>query len=151
MTTILYDHKTKKIAVDGRTRTGNVINTSTEKKWIERDGEFWFFCGSVSDREKFIAHFKSPSPEKPMFEIAASALVVRDSRVYYCVVEEDGAPCAAEIEYSDNMGSGGLFALAALDHGKTAKEAVEYAMTRDSGSGGKVTVFDVERMEFDHD
>ncbi|MCK5886915.1 MAG: hypothetical protein KAG70_10535, partial [Alcanivorax sp.] len=140
--------KARKIAVDGRTRTGNVINTESAKKWVERDGELWFFCGAVSDREKFIDHFKDPNPKKQEFELEASAIVVRDSKVFYCVIEHDGSPCAAEIDYDDNMGSGGLFAMAALDHGKSVREAVEYAITRDSGSGGKITVFDVERMEF---
>jgi hypothetical protein len=38
--------------------------------------------------------------------------------------------------------------LAALDFGKTAKEAVEYAMTRDVYSGGKVHVYDIDKGEF---
>jgi len=52
------------------------------------------------------------------------------------------------VEYNDAMGSGEEFALAALDHGKTAEDAVAYAATRDSGTGGKIRVFDVAKMEF---
>lgn len=42
------------------------------------------------------------------------------------------------------MGSGYQFAIAALDLGKTAKEAVNYAKTRDIYTGGRVRVFDVK-------
>ena len=41
------------------------------------------------------------------------------------------------------IGSGGDYALAAMELGKTAEEAVRYAMTRDGGSG-----FGVEVIEF---
>ncbi|WP_210772140.1 hypothetical protein [Rhodanobacter lindaniclasticus] len=36
------------------------------------------------------------------------------------------------------IGSGWQFAIAAMDFGKTAKQAIEYAMTRDNGTGGGV-------------
>lgn len=36
------------------------------------------------------------------------------------------------------IGSGWQFALAAMDFGKTAKQAIEYAATRDNGTGGGV-------------
>lgn len=36
------------------------------------------------------------------------------------------------------IGSGWQFAAAAMDFGKTAKQAIEYAATRDNGTGGGV-------------
>lgn len=45
------------------------------------------------------------------------------------------------------FGSGGDWATAALDMGKGAEEAVEYAMTRDNCSGGHVTVIPRNRDE----
>ncbi len=36
------------------------------------------------------------------------------------------------------IGSGWQFAIAAMDFGKSAKQAIEYAMTRDNGTGGGV-------------
>jgi ATP-dependent protease HslVU (ClpYQ) peptidase subunit len=148
MTTIVYDHKNRQIAVDGRTTTGNVINTETAKKWIESDGEFWFLCGNVSDKQKFIDHFKNPSPKKPEFEIDAAGMSVINNKVYYCVILEDGSPCATEIDYSDSMGSGREFAISAIDHNRTALEAIKYAATRDNCTGATVFVFDVDKMEF---
>jgi hypothetical protein len=42
------------------------------------------------------------------------------------------------------MGSGRRFALAALDLGKSPREAVAYACTRDVFSGGEITVLTIE-------
>ncbi len=148
MTTIAYDHENKQIAVDGRTTTGQIIATDKAIKWIERDGDYWFLCGSVCDREKFVDHFLDESPQKPDQEIECSGIAVRNGEVYYCVIDNDGAPRATKIDYSDAMGSGYAFALAAMDHGKTAREAVKYASTRDSATGGRIRVFDVNKMKF---
>ena len=46
------------------------------------------------------------------------------------------------------IGSGAEFAMSAMDFGMTAKEAVEYTMTRDIYTGGEVTVFDTVKMQF---
>jgi hypothetical protein len=146
MTTIVYDHKARQIAVDGRYCRHDIIVTDKAEKWVERDGDYWFFAGTVADQERFIEQFLSDNPQR--MSIDCCALMVRDGDAFHCVVGEDGKPMAAKLTYSDSMGSGQEFAIAALDHGKTAKMAVEYAMTRDCATGGKVSVFDVEKMEF---
>ena len=66
----------------------------------------------------------------------------------YTASSDNGVYRSSLIEYNDSAGSGGEFAIAALDMGKTAKEAVEYAMTRDFYSGGKVHVYDIETGDF---
>ena len=53
-----------------------------------------------------------------------------------------------KIEYSISKGSGSDFALALIDMGKSAKESIEYAMTRDIYTGGKVHVYDIEKGVF---
>lgn len=52
------------------------------------------------------------------------------------------------MDHNQAVGSGGNWALSSLDHGKSAKEAVEYAITKDIYSGGKVHVYDIEKGEF---
>lgn len=149
MTTIVYDHKARQIAVDGRTTSGNVILSESCEKWIKDGDDYWFICGSACDEQRLIDQIKAAQQaEAPKWKIEASAFFVSGGIVYQCVVTDDGEPAKSECKYSDSMGSGGLFALSALDHGKSARDAVEYAKTRDCGSGGKVTVFDVEKMEF---
>ncbi len=39
------------------------------------------------------------------------------------------------------LGSGGCYALTAMDMGATAKEAVKMAMKRDTGTGGRVRTY----------
>lgn len=148
MTTIAYDHKAGQIAIDGRTAAGNTILSNSDIKWRKDGEDYWFLCGSVCDEDRFVDHLKASEPENPKWPIEASAFFVSGGKVYQCVVCEDGAPAKSLLTYSDTMGSGGVFAMAAMDHGKTAKEAVEYAATRDTGTGGKVSIFDVGRMEF---
>jgi len=151
MTTIVYDHANRQIAIDGRTTSGSVINTETAEKWIQDGDDFWFICGPVSDKERLINHINATAPDAPKWEIECSAFLVSGGSVYHCVVTENGEPCKSQIKYSDSMGSGGVFALAALDHGKSAKDAVAYAATRDAGTGGKIMVMNVETMEFEDD
>ena len=148
MTTIVYDHKARHIAVDGQTTQGNRICTTEAIKWKQDGDDWWFICGSVADRDRLIEHIKANDPDAPKWPIECSAFWVRGGQVFQCVVTDDGEPCVSGVCYSDAMGSGEQYALSALDHGKTAKEAVEYAATRDTGTGGKVSVFDVEKLEF---
>lgn len=148
MTTIVYDHKARQIAVDGRTTAGGLICTEKAEKWIRDGNDWWFLCGSVCDRERMIEYIKDGNMEPPRWKIECSGFLVSKGKVYQCLVTDDGEPCKSEIHYSDSMGSGSQFALAAIDHGKTAKQAIKYAMTRDNGTGGKVSVFDVDKMEF---
>ena len=52
-----------------------------------------------------------------------------------------------EIDPAERMaiGSGWQFAIAAMDHGKLAKDAVIYAATRDNGTGDGVDVIRPKR------
>lgn len=52
------------------------------------------------------------------------------------------------VEFDIAWGSGEEFALAAMDFGNSAEEAVKYAMTRDTCTGGKVHVYDIEKCKF---
>lgn len=147
MTTIVYDHKARQIAVDGRATSGHLINTEEAIKWAQDGDDWWFICGAVCDENQFIEYMNAKDPDTPKREIECSAFLVSAGRVYQCVIDE-GKQCKSEINYSDSIGSGSQWALAALDMGKTAAESVEYAKTRDTGTGGKVSVFDIERMGF---
>lgn len=151
MTTIVYDHSTQQIAIDGRTRSGTLINTEDAVKWIKRDSQIWFLCGSVSDRERFIDYMNHGSPDAPKWQIECSAFVVEGGKVYHCVICDEGDPCKSEIQYSDAMGSGGSFALAAIDFGKTAADAIKYAAKRDSGTGGRIAIYDIASGDFSYD
>lgn len=144
MTTIVYDHKNKQIAVDGRINADGVVLTDDAIKYREENGETWFFTGSCSDEEYLMALNHNDKPEvKP----DSSAIMVKDSKCY--LVTFNGDYCAhTELSYSHSIGSGWKFGLSALSFNCNAEKAVAFAAEKDVYTGGKITVFDVENMAF---
>jgi len=76
-------------------------------------------------------------------ELDVSGLRITNSVVYFVFIA-DCVFCEQIIKYNKGLGSGRDFAIAAMDHGKSAKEAVKYAMTRDTYTGGRIRVFNVK-------
>lgn len=148
MTTIAYDHKARLIACDGRSTSGNTILSDTHKKWVEADGKFWFYTGSVSDVDRFIKYTEHGDMDPPRWPIDLTAILADSGSVYIVGVSPSGEPWRERLECSRAIGSGCDFALSAMDFGKSAGESVQYAATRDSCTGGKVIVFDVAGMRF---
>jgi hypothetical protein len=147
MTTIVYDHKNKQIACDSRiTKGGSTIITDEGAKYVSNNIGLWFFSGDICDQKGFMNCYDKEQERQQVTFNASAFLVV--GKVAYSVYMDDGYFCKIELNHTDCKGSGVLLALAALDHGKTAKEAVEYAMTRDMFTGGKVHVYDIEKGEF---
>jgi len=146
MTTIVYDHKNKQIAVDSRVSRDGVICTDEGVKFLHDDSGVWFFCGKNCDKALLVEYFEGKDLE--LLPEAWAIYAKNNGEVYLRSVNDGRVPEESLTEFSEAIGSGEPFALAALDHGKSAKEAVEYAMTRDTGTGGKVHVFDVGAMEF---
>lgn len=140
MTTIAYHHGDGQIAVDSQTTSGGVICSSSEDKTIKNKYGLWVFAGQCSDQEQLsnLEHDDQVSvfPD-------SEALLIKESKVYHVCVTKDKFCAHTLLDYNYTLGSGGLFALTAMDFGKSAKEAVKYAMTRDIYTGGRVRVFNV--------
>ena len=145
MTTIVCDYKNKQIACDSRETAGGCIVTDETEKWVINDIGIWFICGSKSDRKIFTDTFKH-NDDAPK-NIDCSGLVVIDGEAFKACIE-DGVYKLDLVVSNEGIGSGGWFSQAAVDLGKSAKKAVEYSMTRDIYSGGKVHVYDIEKGEF---
>lgn len=145
MTTIVYDFKNKQIAIDSRMTTSRMISSDKKVKWITNDNGIYFITGSVCDH---VGITKLKHNEKIDTSPSAEAfLVTPEGDVYYIYMADEY--CEWEPQSSSSgLGSGGDFALAALDFKSTAKEAVKYAMTRDYRTGGKVHVYDVVKGKF---
>ena len=145
MTTIVYDHKNKQIAIDGRLNTNGVIVSDNTEKW--KSGEFesvWFFTGSPSDDSDLMLLSHN---DKPDVKPDSTALVAKNNECW--LVTFNGEFCQhTKLNYNFSIGSGWKFALSALDYGASAEEAIVHASKRDVYTGGKITVFDVESMEF---
>lgn len=145
MTTLAFDYEKKQIACDSRATVSGYITNDSAIKFRIVNGVIWFFAGDVCDIGFMISDFehRKDAPEKMNLQ----AMFVDDGVVYSAFIS-DGMYKKEENFTSDCFGSGGWHAQAALDFGKSAKEAVEYAMTRDTCTGGKVHVYDIEKGEF---
>lgn len=143
MTIILYDHKNKQIAVDSRSQASGDIMSDEFDKTIIKDGEVWIYTGSVCDAEEFS---KLKHREKTEITSKMGAYIIKGGCCFYAGIY-DGCMYIEKRIDNDHLGSGGCFAYCALDFGKTAKQAVEYAITKDCYSGGKVRVFNMNGEE----
>ena len=144
MTTIAYHHKDKQIAVDSRLVNHGLVKSDSFDKTIKNEFGVWIFCGTASDIKDLC---KLKHNDKVDVIPNCSALLITDSKCYDVIVNNDGYCEYFELGHNDTKGSGGELALAAMDFGKSAKKAVEYAMTRDIYTGGKIQVIDVETGE----
>ncbi len=142
MTTIAYDHKKKQIAYDSRViRDDTIIITDEAEKMEEFDDIQIIGSGVSSDIDELTnCYLNDEEPSKN--NLRAVLIVVRDGKLYRvgCC---DGEVWVNPIDTSWAEGSGSDFALAALDLGYTAEQAINYVKTRDIYTGGTVRVIDV--------
>lgn len=140
MTTIAYHHGDKQIAVDSRATAGAEILTDKGNKTIKNNTGIWFFTGAVCDEEAFAKLKHNDHVDKIP---DCCALLIKDGEAYYVMVDTDKYCCHQKLTYNCTFGSGREYAIAAMDHGKSAPEAVKYAMTRDCKTGGRVRTYNV--------
>jgi hypothetical protein len=151
MTTIVYDHKARQIAVDSRLCAGDKIQRDDSQKWFIHDGAYWFASGCTIAHDfakSLFSELKNQWKKYGDNDPSFGYFIAKDGDVWFLYYCSDGNYNMEKCTHTDGCGSGGEYALAALDFGKTAKEAVEYAKTKDTRTGGEVHVFDVETMRF---
>ena len=145
MTTIVYDHKNKQIACDSRATTASYVTSDNVNKFITVNDEIWFFAGSLADIDLFMSEFE-PNKEASN-HLDCQAFVVSGGSGKSVWIS-NGVYKTEPLWVNDAFGSGGWHGQISMDFGCTAKEAVEYAITKDCHSGGKVHVYDIEGGEF---
>lgn len=149
MTTIAYNHKDKQIAVDSQSSMGGMILSLNEEKWRESEGCIFFTCGKSCDELMLIDYCMGDHEKhKGLIPEASCFMVDLDKTVWHCVVNNDSILMKFELNCSLSIGSGEKFAIAAMDFKMTAKEAVQYAVTRDCYTGGKIHLYDVNSGSF---
>lgn len=137
MTTIAYNHKERTIAVDSRCTSGSLIIDDKCNKVFKRGDLTFIGGGEFADLMALIEGYPGGFGEP--VTLNAQAFLACDGGVYMVRVE-NGEYKHDPIDHNATLGSGGDFALAAMDFGKSAKEAVKYAMTRDCATGGRIRV-----------
>lgn len=140
MTTIAYHHKYKQIAVDGRATSDDLICSDRSVKFIEKNGQVFLYTSKGDDGAHLVEVYLGAEPLKKDYE--ATVMFTCDG-VVFLMTYTNGTLDQWSLLENTAIGSGGDFALAAMDFGKDAKEAVEYAATRNVFTGGRITVFDV--------
>lgn len=138
MTTVALQYESRTISYDSRMSSGNgyVVDDNYNKK-REVNGVVFFLAGVAADIDMFTEYYPGPYELIP----ECSGILVRDGEVHSVHVDEHGMISELNLTCDYAVGSGEQFALAAMDLGKTSKEAVKYATTRDCFSGGKINTF----------
>jgi len=135
MTTIAY--KDGVIAFDSRqTRNDRIVSDDCQKFQVV-DGVSFFLSGAVCDEKALIAaYFGTPSS----VPVECSGYVVDSGKLLMVGHDDKTGIWKQELDLSnpDAIGSGTPYALAAMDMGASAEEAVRAAMKRDIYTGGKI-------------
>jgi len=139
MTTIASDGET--IAYDSRETIGHIIHDDNCNKHLTNKRNHYFLACNSSDEPEIIAAFEGDGslPE----DTSDFEGIVYSKGTVYRVVGHEGT-LIKEPQRSGNflaVGTGAMFALAAMDLGCTATEAVRQAIKRDTCSGGRVRKF----------
>lgn len=140
MTTIAY--KNGVIAHDTRqTRNGTIVSDECSKCQVV-EGVSFFLSGAVCDEAALIAaYFGTPS----QVPVECSGYAVDGGNLLLVGHDDKTGVWRQELDPSnpDAIGSGSAYAIAAMDMGASAEQAVRAAMKRDIYTGGKVVTFRV--------
>lgn len=147
MTTIAYSRRENKIAIDSRTTSDGLIVTDAKKKWlVGNDGCVYFIAGANCDAQEMLDRYEAGKKNQGTY---LGCNLVRATSPPAIIGIEDGVLFTEVLDEDFRcVGSGELLALASLDHGKTVRQSVAYAMTRDIYTGGKISVYDLSRSKF---
>ena len=146
MTTIAY--KDGIIAWDSRITANNFIVDDDYDKHIVIADTHFFVAGATEFSEDFCNAYAARSPTVKDMEVGA-IVVEANGKLFKSSVEESGGQFRIwRSPYRQGcppfaLGSGHDFAIAFMDMGLTAEEAVQRVMKFDAATGGKVHTFQV--------
>ncbi|KQQ60141.1 proteasome subunit beta [Pseudomonas sp. Leaf127] len=140
MTTIAY--KDGVIAYDNRQTRGDRIVSDSCSKCEKVNDVLFFLSGAVCDEKALIAaYFGTPSPAP----VECSGYVVDAGKLMMVGHANKTGIWKQELDPAnpDAIGSGAAYAMAAMDMGASAEDAVRAAMKRDIYTGGKVRTLEL--------
>ena len=144
MTTIAYNHKDKEIAVDSRTSRDTIVISDKKNKVQVIDGVIYIGCGDTEHIINLIDALAGKIDPSSISLNDALVFWVNKGVVFKSGFNGDDGVWTQSINFSEAVGSGDFWAMAAMDFGCSAKDAVKYAMTRDMYTGGKIRVIKVK-------
>lgn len=159
MTTLVYEHSTRTIAADGREtdHNGFICCDATTKIYHTPNGDVLAGAGPTSIIDYVVKHWTIGNGFEDDMELAdklqstecqhAAFFLYRKATdtvyEYHVQLEDDpNGPHPVHVyevalAYNYALGSGATLAIAAMDFGCNCVGAIEYAMTRDSNTGGR--------------
>lgn len=143
MTTLCY-HKGE-LAWDSRVTAGNIIQKDNAQKRVLYKGVHFVLCGSVPEFPAFMQAYVEGIGGA---NLSVSAFCVHPDGLYRASTDETGI-WRTKLSYNDvaALGSGMEFAIAAVDCGKTPREAIKVAAKRDNCTGGLVRTMSIPRWK----
>ena len=145
MTTIAID-ALGNIAADGRATCDNEIVREDREKITQAHGRIYAVTGCASLTAELIKwhHAGADAAKLPLYNGGKGwgLIVIQGDGLYFYT---NTVPHAMANEYKMPVafGSGQGWAMGAMMHGATAREAVEIACKIDTGSGGKITSMNI--------
>jgi len=135
MTTIACDGES--MAGDGRISEGDMVSRDDYQKVHKlKDGRIVGFTGNAYNWSQYL-DWLVDGGELPKVEDQFGCIVLMPDGTIL-TYDEHGRSFVEQAPYA--AGSGGRFALAAMDLGCSPEEAVQLAIKRDVWSGGEITV-----------
>jgi len=142
MTTIAY--KNGIVAYDSRRTQDNVIIDDDADKLIVRNDVGFFCAGATSDFEILIQSYLAGKYVGKGEKVEATLLVLDDCRLFTCAVhDKEFWKAPVRLTNCIALGSGRDFALAFMDTGMSAKDAVLATMKRDANTGGTIRTYPI--------
>ncbi|KZN54211.1 hypothetical protein [Pseudoalteromonas luteoviolacea] len=140
MTTIAYHHSTQIICVDSLTTTSQSIVTDEAQKCQRVYNGFVFATGNCTEIYHLLSNWK-----KNCFEAISCTFFFINKRdeIFYGEIRY-GKRFLEPLQMNWAIGSGANWAIAAMDFGKSAMEAVQYACKRDKSTGGTIHSFSLK-------
>jgi ATP-dependent protease HslVU (ClpYQ) peptidase subunit len=149
MTTIAYNHKDKQISVDSQSTIGGMVASYNEIKWVERDDGIYFIAGYPCDNEMFFDYVDGLGDSHPKWTPECSALHIdNDGKCFIATISAEGQLRHSLVTHNYGIGSGDVWAISAMELGKTSAEAVSFAATKCIYTGGKVHTYDIATKQF---
>lgn len=142
MTTIAFDGEI--VAYDSRITRGSVVFSDRRNKMFKKNGIKFVGTGDPADIQKAVNCYLTDSMAPYEFETVVLAYFPNGDFLQINVEKNSIRTYNLKDEIPFATGSGAEFAIAAMDFGYNAKEAVKYAMTRDTHTGGKINWFRVK-------
>lgn len=134
MTTLIVTDKA--FYSDSRVTIGSEILTDDYEKIFKYSGYTIAITGNPCELKHHIKKYLDGDPVTHKTE--GCCITHKNGETRHVKFYQDGTICDTIETFTRCFGSGAEWARAAMDFGKTPEEAIEYAKTRDTYSGGRV-------------